>query len=81
MKLRKTQAEKEAQEEKGEDEKRQNEKGWKEHFRCGVRGLRANSVLGFVHFLKKTEGFLVRRNSSESDQTGKSCLLTREKPR
>ena len=38
VKLRKTQAEKEAQEEKEKDEERQNEKEWKEYFRCGVRG-------------------------------------------
>ena len=58
VKLRKTQAEQEAQEEKEDDEKRQNEKEWKEYFPCGVRGLRANSVLGFVHFLRKPRVFL-----------------------
>ena len=38
VKLRKTQAEKEAQEEKEKEEERQNAKEWKECFRCGVRG-------------------------------------------
>jgi hypothetical protein len=56
---------------------RDDEVEWRVDFANRRPGLRPMSPPHLRHFLKKTGGFLDRRNSSESDQTGKGCLLSR----